>query len=306
MKSVFNRVLLELARQDKRIFMITGDIGRGVLEPFREALPDRFFNAGVAEQNMTGLACGLALEGKIAVTYSIANFPTFRCFEQIRNDVCYLKANVKIVSIGAGLGYGALGMSHHATEDLAVMRALPNMVVVTPGDVAETEAATRAMIAHEGPFYFRCPLKKDPPLHEGPIDFKIGQAIEVCQGEDATVISTGTIGTQAHAAVKELAQEGIRCRLLSMHTVKPIDREAILAAARETGAIITVEEHVLQGGLGGAAAEVLCDANVYPRKFLRLALPDKFISEVGSQAWLLDRYGLSAAKIAASIKSSLH
>jgi transketolase len=185
------------------------------------------------------------------------------------------------------------------------MRALPNMVVVAPCDFAEAEAATRAMIAHDGPFYYRCGYKKEPPIHEGPIDFQLGRAIQVCDGSDATVIFTGTIGNQAHAAVKELAKEGVRCRLISMHTVKPLDQEVLVAAAKQTGAIVTLEEHSIQGGLGGAVAEVLCDAGAYPKKFLRLALPDKFVSLVGGHEWLLDQYGLSARKIAARIRNLL-
>jgi transketolase len=187
----------------------------------------------------------------------------------------------------------------------AAVRASAHAVVVAPGDFAEAEAATRAMIAHDGPLYYRCGYKQEPPIHEGPIHFRLGRAIQVWDGKDATVIFTGTIGNQAQAALRELLKEGIRCRLVSMHTVKPIDKEAILAAAQETGAVITVEEHVVQGGLGSAVAEVLCDAGVYPKKFLRLALPDKFVSLVGSHEWLLDQFGLSARKIQASIKGLL-
>ena len=150
MRSVFNETLLEIAKKDPRIFMILADIGYGEIEPFAEAFPDRFFNVGVAEQNMTGVACGVAMEGNIAITYSIANFPTLRPLEQIRNDVCYHNANVKIVIIGGGLAYGALGISHHSTEDIAIIRALPNIVVVAPSDFTEARAATKAMIEHDG------------------------------------------------------------------------------------------------------------------------------------------------------------
>jgi transketolase len=193
MRSLFNKTLLKIARQDERIYMILADIGYGEIEEFAASFPDRFFNVGVAEQNMTGVACGVAMEGNIAVTYSIANFPTLRCLEQIRNDVCYHKANVKVVIIGGGLAYGALGVSHQSTEDLAIMRALPEMVVVAPADFAEAEAAVYAMIEHDGPFYYRCGYKKEPPLHEGAIDFQIGRAIQVCDGTDVTLIGTGTI-----------------------------------------------------------------------------------------------------------------
>ena len=305
MRSKFNEVLVDLARKDKRIWMVLADIGYGEIEPFAEAFPERFYNVGVAEQNMTGVACGVAMEGNIVVTYSIANFPTLRPLEQIRNDVCYHNANVKIVIIGGGLAYGALGVSHQATEDIAIMRALPNMVVVCPADLAEAEAATRAMIEYEGPLYYRCGYKKEPDIHQGPIDFKLGRAIRVRDGSDATIIFTGTVGNQATLAAEALDREGVHCRVVSVHTVKPIDKKTILAAARETGAVITVEEHQLSAGLGSAVAEVLCDAGVFPRKFLRIALPDVYVTKVGSHEWLLDQYGLSAPKIAASVMASL-
>jgi transketolase len=305
MRSVFNSVLLEIAAKDDRIFMVLADIGYGEIEPFAAAFPERFFNVGVAEQNMTGVACGVAMGGNIAITYSIANFPTIRCLEQIRNDVCYHNANVKIVIIGGGLAYGALGMSHHSTEDLAIMRSLPNMVVVAPCDFAEAIAATHAMIAHDGPFYYRCGYKKEPDIHKGPIDFKLGRALRVRDGSDATIIFTGTVGNQATLAAEALEKSGIHCRLESMHTVKPLDRDCVVAAARETGAVITLEEHVITGGLGGAVAEALLDAGAPPRKFLRLAIPDRYVSKVGGHEWLLDQYGLSARKIEASVRQLL-
>ena len=305
MRGVFNQALLEIAKNDDRIFMVLADIGYGEIEPFAEAFPDRFFNVGVAEQNMTGVACGIAMEGNIAITYSIANFPTLRCLEQIRNDACYHNANVKIVIIGGGLAYGALGMSHQATEDIAIMRSLPNMVVVAPCDFAEAIAATHAMIAHDGPLYYRCGYKKEPAIHKKAIDFKLGRAIQVRDGTDAAIIFTGTIGNQAAAVAEELEKDGIHCRLISMHTVKPLDRECVIAAAKETGGIVTLEEHNASGGLGGAVAEALLDAGVQPKKFLRLAIPDCYVSLVGSHEWLLDQYGLSAPKIEASVRRLL-
>ena len=305
MRSLFNRVLLDIAKQDERIFMILADIGYGEIEPFRDAFPDRWYNCGVAEQNMTGVACGVAMEGNIAITYSIANFPTLRCLEQIRNDACYHNANVKIVIIGGGLAYGALGVSHQATEDIAIMRALPNMVVVCPADFAEAEAATHAMIAHDGPVYYRCGYKKEPPIHAGPIDFKFGKAIQVCNGKDLTFIFTGTVGNQVTPAADALEKEGVSCRVLSMHTVKPIDGNAILAAARETGGLVVVEEHQKYGGLGGAVAEVLAEGCIAPKRFLHLALPDVYVSKVGSHEWLLDQYGLSTPRIIESVRAIL-
>ena len=297
MRTLFNKVLVECARKDPRIWMILADIGYGEIEPFREAFPGRWYNCGVAEQNMTGVACGVAMEGNIAITYSIANFPTLRCLEQIRNDVCYHNANVKIVIIGAGLAYGPLGVSHQATEDIAILRALPNMVVFCPCDFAEAEAGVHAMLAHEGPFFYRCGYKQEPPVHAGKIRFKLGRALRVCEGRDATIFFTGTIGNQVMPAVEALRRKGLQCRVESLHTVKPIDRRAILSAAAETGAIITVEEHQLQGGMGSAVAEVLCDAGAVPKKFLRLGLPDEYVSRVGTHEWLLDRYGLSTRRL---------
>jgi len=245
----------------------------------------------------------VAMEGNITITYSIANFPTLRCLEQIRNDVCYHNANVKIVIIGGGVAYGPLGISHHSTEDLAIMRALPNMVVIAPCDFTEAIAATKAMIAYPGPVYYRCGYKKEPDVHQGKIAFKIGKALTVREGRDAAVIYTGTIGFNARQAVDELARDGIRCRLISMHTVKPIDREAVVRAARETGAVVTVEEHNLCGGLGSAVAEVLMDEHVGEIRCRRLALPDVNVCQVGSQDWLREKYGLGVGGIARSIRN---
>jgi len=301
MRSLFNKVLLEIAEKNDRIYMVLADIGYGEIEGFAERFPDRYFNVGVAEQNMTGVACGVAMEGNIAITYSIANFPTLRCLEQIRNDVCYHKANVKIVIIGGGLAYGALGVSHQSTEDLAIMRALPDMVVLAPADFAEAEAATHAMIAHDGPVYYRCGYKKEPALHQGPIDFKIGRAIQVRDGADVTLIGTGTIAYRAYEAAGLLEAQGIKARVLSMHTVKPLDQEAVLAAARETGAVVTVEEHNVLGGLGGAVAEVLAEAGVGV-PFRRIGLPDSYVHIVGSHNWLLDRFGFAPEAIAGTVR----
>jgi transketolase len=219
--------------------------------------------------------------------------------------VCYHDANVKIVIIGGGLAYGPLGVSHQATEDIAIMRALPNMVVFCPCDFAEAEAGVHAMIAHNGPFYYRCGYKKEPPVHQGRLAFKLGKGVQVRDGTDATIFFTGTIGNQVLPAAEALEKHGIRCRVVSLHTVKPIDRSLILKAARETGAIITVEEHQLQGGLGSAVAEVLCDGGEAPKKFLRIGLPDVYVSKVGTHEWLLNQYGLSAPKIAASVRKFL-
>lgn len=305
MRALFNKTLCELAKEDKRIHMVLADIGYGEIEPFRDAFPERYYNVGVAEQNMTGVACGIAMEGNIAITYSIANFPTLRCLEQVRNDVCYHNANVKIVIIGGGVSYGPLGMSHHSTEDIAIMRALPNMVVVVPCDNYEAEAATRAMIAYDGPVYYRCGYKGEKDIHSGPIDFKIGKAITVCDGSDITLMFAGPIGINVIKSAEILKAQGINARVVSMHTIKPIDKEAIIDAAKNTGGIITIEEHNLSGGLGSAVSEVLCDEMVMPKVFERYALPDVNVSLIGHQEWIRDQYSLSAEKIAERVKASL-
>lgn len=302
MRKAFNEELLEIARKDPRVFMVLADIGHGEIEPFAQALPDRFINCGVAEQNMTGVACGIAMEGNTAITYSIANFPTLRCLEQVRNDVCYHHANVKIVIIGGGMAYGELGISHHSTEDLAIMRALPGLVALAPCDIPEARAAVHAMMAYQGPVYYRCGYKGEKDIHERPFHFEIGRAITIRDGGDATIFFTGTIGINAKLAVEELAEQQIHCRLVSMHTVKPVDREAVVAAARETGAILTLEEHNRCGGFGSAVAEVLMDENLMGVRFKRMALPDVNVSLVGSQSWLRDQYGLGVKDIAREIK----
>lgn len=305
MRAAFNKALLEIAKKDPRVHMILADIGYGEIEGFANAFPDRFINCGVAEQNMTGVACGVAMEGNIAITYSIANFPTLRCLEQIRNDVCYHKANVKIVIIGGGMAYGPLGISHHSTEDIAILRALPNMVVIAPCDIPEAIEATKAMMAYNGPVYYRCGYKKEPDIYDEPVKFTIGKANVIRDGRDATVIFTGTIGYNCKLAVEELAKKGIKCRLISMHTVKPIDVAAIKKAATETGAIITVEEHNICGGLGSAVAEVLMDNGLGKIPFKRLALPDVNVSKIGSQKWLIEEYGLGVQHIVKAVKGIL-
>lgn len=305
MRTAFNEELLDIAKKQSNIFMILADIGYGEIEAFAEAFPDRFINCGVAEQNMTGVACGVAMEGNIAITYSIANFPTLRCLEQIRNDVCYHNANVKIAIIGGGMAYGPLGISHHSTEDLAIIRALPNIVVLAPCDIPEARAAVHAMIAHKGPVYYRCGYKKEKDIHEKPVKFEIGKAITVKEGTDATIIFCGTVGYNAKLAAEKLAKENINVRLISMHTVKPIDKDAVIRAAKETGAVITVEEHNMMGGLGGAVAEVLMDNDLTGIKCKRIALPDVNVSLIGSQEWLREKYGMGENDIAEAVRRTI-
>lgn len=305
MRTAFFRTLVELAEEDERIFLAVGDLGFGSVEPFMERFPDRFLNVGVAEQNLIGIAAGLALSGKVVFAYAIANFPTLRCLEQIRNDVCYHRANVKIVTSGGGFAYGALGMTHHVTEDLAIMRSLPEMTVVAPADPLETEKATRALAVSSGPAYLRMGRAGECVLHEPGVEFQIGKAITARKGEDATLISTGGLLETALAVAKELETMGINIRVLSMHTLKPLDTEAVLRAARETRAVVTLEEHSIAGGLGGAVAEVLAEQGEGRTLFKRLGIPPEFPSVVGDQEFLRNHYGLSKQGILNSLKSFL-
>ena len=305
MRNAFLDTLYELALHDERIMFITGDLGFRVVEKFMENRPDQFLNAGVAEQNMTGIAAGMALSGRICCTYSIANFPTLRCLEQIRNDICYHDANVKVVSVGGGFAYGAMSVTHHAMEDLGVMRCLPNLTLIAPGDPVETRAATRAMIAHPGPVYLRLGKAGEPVVHPGEISFQIGKAIRCREGDDVALVSTGGMLWTAIQAAEKLAANGIETRVLSMHTLKPLDDEALLAAARETGAVLTLEEHSIVGGLGSAVAELFAEQFDLKVPFKRLGVPNAFSPHIGAQDYMLAKYALSPDAVAQSITEFL-
>ena len=296
MRTAFFKTLEELAADDPRIFLVVGDLGFGVVESFASRFPRQYLNAGVAEQNMTGVAAGLALSGKIVFTYSIANFPTLRCLEQLRNDVCYHNADVKVVAVGGGYAYGALGMTHHATEDIAILRSLPQMTVVAPGDPVETSAAVRAIIANHGPCYLRLGRAGETNVHAAPIEFELGRAIKVREGHDATVISTGGMLATAVEVANNLCARGIHTQVLSMHTIAPLDADAIVHAAMETPAVFTLEEHSIVGGLGSAVAEVIAERSS-GTIFKRFALPAAFSSKIGSQEYLRAENGLASAVI---------
>ena len=305
MRDAFVTRLTVLAASDPRIFLVIGDLGFGVLTDFAKNFPSQFLNAGVAEQNMIGVATGLALEGRIVFVYSIGNFPTLRCLEQIRNDACYHGANVKIVSMGGGFSYGALGMSHHATEDISILRALPGVTMSVPGDAHEAAEATTALAATPGVGYLRLDKSKAPDINPGLETFQLGKIRTVREGNDITLACCGGILGTVVVAAEALAREGIQCRVLSVHTIKPIDREAISRAAAETGGIISVEENTIEGGLGGLIAETCLDSGVVPKKFARMGLNDTFSSIVGSQEYLLSRYELDSTAIVARAKALL-
>jgi transketolase len=304
MRTAFIKQLCTLADQDERIWLLCGDLGYNVLDVFANRFPARYLNAGVAEQNMTGMAAGLALMGKTVFTYSIASFPVMRCLEQIRNDVCYHNLNVKIVAVGGGLAYGSHGYTHHGVEDLAVMSAMPNLTIAAPADPIETRAVTSILANQPGPAYLRLGKAGEPVLHEEDTKVELGKAIQIADGSDLTIISIGGMLGTVLKAGEELRRRGIYPRILSMPFLVPLDSTAILDAAEQTGGILTVEEHG-PGGLGAAVAETLavhgCAVAFRP---LRLAKAPIKVS--GSQQELRSAQGLSTEGIVEAAEELCH
>lgn len=286
----------ELAEEDKNIILITGDLGFGVLESFQKKFPKRFINAGIAEQNMATVAAGLALEGNTVFIYSIGNFPTLRCIEQIRNDICYHNANVKILAVGSGFAYGTLGMTHHATEDLAIMRALPNMKVFTPCDSISAEAIAQDICKINGPCYVRLERGGEPEIFSKDEKFEIGKLKEIRKGYDIAVITIGTVINEAIKAADILREQNKNITVYSVYSLKPIDKEQILEIAQKYNYIITVEEHQITGGLGSTIAEIIAENNMVT-KIIRLGLNDEFTSVVGNQEYLREVYKINYKNI---------
>ena len=296
MRDRFIQTLCSLAEKDPRIMLITGDLGFAVLDEYRRRFPKQFINAGVAEQNMTLVATGMALEGHIVFTYSIGNFPTLRCLEMIRNDAAYHGANVKVISIGGGFSYGQLGISHHATEDLAIMRALPDVTCVSPTSLGEVTEATKVITSTPGTCFLRLDKDKGPdgPTHE---PFVLGRPRLLRSGRDVAFFTTGGILSEVSKAADALEQAGVSASVYAVHTLKPIEADRFVDAARQHKAIVTVEEHTIHGGLGGLVLETLADAGVHPAKFLRIGLNGCFSSVVGSQNFLRATYRMDATSI---------
>ena len=296
MRDAFVHQIETLAKNDPDLILITGDLGFGIFDKFRHFFPQQFINVGVAEQNMVGIATGLALEGKKVFVYSIANFSTLRCLEQIRNDAAYHGANITIVASGGGFTYGALGMSHHATEDIAILRALPDVTVVVPSSAWEAHCATEKLYNTNSVCYLR--IEKggniNPPDNNSIFD--IGKAIKIREGKHITLIACGGISIEAEKAAQILANQGVEARVLSMHSIKPIDRDAIAQAVKDTGCIVTVEEHNAIGGLGSAVSEVLMLENLHAICG-QICIQDQYSSVVGDQDYLRQYYKLDADAI---------
>lgn len=301
MRDTFVRTLVELAKEDKNIELLTGDLGFGVLQPFWEKCPDQFTNAGIAEQNMTSVAAGMALTGKNVFTYSIGNFPTLRCIEQIRNDCAYHNANVKIVCIGGGFVYGSLGMSHQATEDLAILRALPNVVVLAPADLIEAEECTKALAKYKGTAYLRLGRGGEKRIHDKIENFQIGKAIKVCDGAKIAIFSTGAIFEEVTVAKDVLKAKGINPAVYTFPTVKPIDKEIIEQIAKDFDLIVTCEEQNVIGGFGSAVAEVMTEMKQRNAILLRVGLNDEYSVRVGNQKYLRGQYGIDAEGVVKKI-----
>lgn len=300
----FGDTLVALGQQDKDLLVVTSDSrGSGKLVPFGQALPEQIVEVGIAEQNLVGVAAGLASVGKKVFAVSPACFLTARAFEQIKNDVAYSDQPVKLIGISAGVSYGALSTTHHSLHDYAALRAIHNLDIVAPADNFETRAAITAALTHPRPLYIRFGKKPMPHLHQPDTKFEFGKAITLTTGSDVTFVATGEAVAPAAMAAQVLADEGISCRVLSMHTIKPLDEAALLAAAQETKAMLTVEEHSIFGGLGGACAEILLQKGMYV-PFKIIGIPDED-TVTGSQTDIFKHYGITPQGLAASARELL-
>jgi len=305
MRYAFIQELTELAEKDKNIILLTADLGFTVFEDFAKKFPNQFFNVGVAESNMIGLATGLALSGKTVFAYSIASFASLRPYEHIRNDICLHNASVVIVGSGAGLSYGDAGPTHFATQDISVMRALPNITILCPSDPFEVRWATREAAKLKSPVYLRLGKKGEPNLYNSPPKLKIGKGSWIKKGSDLAIVATGNIVFNTLEAAKILEKSGIVASVISMHTVKPIDKKLIQELAQIHDHMITTEEHTILGGLGGAVAEIISQMPDKKAKLLILGLPDSFPEKLGSHDYLREVHGLTPNKLANRIKKFL-
>lgn len=301
------KMVYELAKQDERVVFIGSDLGVGVLSEFKKEIPSRFFMEGVSEQNLVGVAAGLAMEGHVVYLNTIATFLTRRCFEQVAVDLCMHNVNVRLIANGGGVVYAPLGPTHLAIEDIAICRALPNMTVVAPADEVEMVRFMRASVAHKGPIYIRVAKGHDPIVTAhvtGP--FEIGKAVPMRDGDTALIVTTGVGLQMSLKAADQLTATGVRTAVLHFPTVKPLDTAALHAAVEKAAVVVTAEEHTVIGGLGSAVAEYLAETDLLAgRRFKRVGIPDVFPSGYGDQNGMLRRYGVSADHIAARVEDLL-
>lgn len=304
MRAAFIKTLIEESKKNEDVMLLTGDLGFTVFEEFIEKFPERFINVGVAEQNLMGIATGLALSGKIVFAYSIATFATMRPFEQIRTDIASHGASVVVVGSGAGLSYGHDSITHHAVEDLNLMRAIPGITIFAPADPYEAEFVTKAAIKIKGPVYLRLGKRGEPLLYKKPKKLKVGKGSVLRKGKDLAIIATGNIVSSALEAAELLDKVNIHTTVISMHTIKPIDKKMIKSFSQKYPLLVTLEEHSIIGGLGAAVSEILSEFGSNAR-VLRLGIPDRFLFEIGSQNFLRERIGLTPKLIAKKISKSI-
>ncbi|WP_144502501.1 transketolase family protein [Bacillus thuringiensis] len=295
MRNTFVESIIKRARIDDRIFIVTPDMGYNMLEDYIAEFPDRYLNVGIAEQNAIGVAAGLALSGKLVYVYSIVPFLTMRCFEQIRLDVAYMNTNVRLIGVGGGLSYGAAGATHHAIEDIAIMRALPNMKVCCPGDPVELQLLLEEGYQSKGPIYYRLGNNGEEIIHTSAVELKFGKSLVVKEGDDIALITTGNMLEKGLEIVNSWENEGTKATLLSMPCIKPFDVKAIRELIRKDIPIITLEEHNIIGGLGSAVAEIIAESNK-AIKFKRVAINDCYSHFVGSQSYLREKFNLDIVK----------
>jgi transketolase len=305
MRNAFAAEITALAQADPRVVLLSGDIGNRLFDTFRDRCPGRFFNCGVAEANMITLAAGMAMNGLRPIAYTITPFITTRCLEQIRVDVCYHNVPVAIVGVGAGLSYASLGPTHHSCEDIAFLRALPNMAVVCPGDPVEVRLALRGSLLRTSGTYIRLAKKGEAVVHKAPPDFAIGKAITLREGNDVCLLSTGNMLPEAAAAADLLAKAGLVAQLVSFHTVKPLDVDCLADAFGRFSLVATIEEHSRLGGFGSAVAEWLADQPRQKASLCRFGTSDEFFHESGEQEHARHHFGLTAPQIAEAIQERM-
>ena len=305
MRNAFAAEITELACADERVVLLSGDIGNRLFDKFRDRCPNRFFNCGVAEANMISVAAGMAMNGLRPIAYTITPFITTRCLEQIRVDVCYHDVPVTIVGVGAGLAYASLGPTHHSCEDIAFLRALPNMAVVCPGDAVEVRLALRASIQRTSGTYIRLAKKGEAVIHKTPPPFAIGRPITVRMGRDVCLLSTGNMLPEAVETAEMLAHAGISAHVVSFHTVKPLDEGFLAEAFHRFALVATLEEHSRLGGLGAAVAEWQSDQDRMPAILQRFGTTDEFLHEAGEQEHARAHFGLTAPQMAQAIQHRL-
>ena len=302
-REAYGKALVELGEKNDKVVVLDADLAAATKTGmFKKAFPDRFFDAGIAECNMIGVAAGLATTGYTVFASSFAMFAAGRAFEQIRNTIGYPHINVKIGATHAGISVGEDGASHQCCEDIALMRTIPGMVIINPADDVEARAAVLAMADYDGPAYLRFGRLAVPRINPLDYEFKLGKGVQLFDGKDVTIIATGLMVGEALAAKETLANEGISARVINMHTIKPLDKEIVAAAARETGAIVTAEEHNIIGGLGSAVAEAVCE--VCPVPVMRVGVEDKFGAS-GPAVEMLKIYGLTADHIVEKAKEAV-